>query len=124
MFFTCVVACAEIEAVLCVRVGRSEGVGPVVLRLGGGVGVGVLRRSSVMWAAAEKFVLVVGVDADFALFLELVELDTVGGEIGAKVLQTVRGFVFLLLVEFVAREILVVVESAGEGGEGGRYLAL
>lgn len=54
--------------------------------MGGGVGVGVLRRSGVMGATAEKFVLVVGVDGDFALFLKLIELRTVRGKVGAEVL--------------------------------------
>ena len=56
------------------------------LRLGGGVSVGILGRSGVMRATAEKFVLVVGVDGDFALFLKLIELRPVRGKVGAEVL--------------------------------------
>ena len=48
--------------------------------------VGILGRSGVMRATAEKFVLVVGVDGDFALFFKLIELRTVRGKVGAEVL--------------------------------------
>lgn len=71
--------------------------------------VGVLRRGGVVRAAAQQLVAVFLMGGCVALFLQLVELGAIGGEVGAEVFQAVSGFFLLGGVELVAGEGGVVV---------------
>ena len=77
-----------------------------------------------MRTASEQFGAIDGRDCFFTLGFEKVELRAVGGEVGAKGLDALDGLFGLGGVELVFGEVGVLVDSAREGGQGGRYLAL
>lgn len=76
-----------------------------------------------MGAAAEELVAVLRVGGGVALFLQLVVLHAVGGQVGFEVLQPFGRFVLLRGVQLVAAEVGVVVDRAREGGQRAGDLA-